>query len=88
MPEQSTTPLPTCPMAKACEGMMKKPPSGVATVLPGLLFIVLGVLVVIEPRILVWLIAAALILLGGMMLMMGSFIRKIGTQFHGKQQST
>lgn len=74
-------------MAKTCEGMMKKPPSGVAVVLPGLLFIVLGVLVVIEPRILVWLIAAALILLGVMMLMMGSFIRKIGSQFHNKQQS-
>ena len=67
---------------------MKKPPSGVAVVFPGLLFIALGVLVVIEPRILVWLIAAALILLGVMMLMMGSFIRKIGSQFRDNEQTT
>ena len=49
--------------------------------LPGLVFIGLGVLVVIYPLILVWLVAAALVLVGAMMLMMAGFVRKIGTRF-------
>lgn len=51
MPEQ-TTPLPTCPMAEVCKGMIEMPFSGFTLIIPGLLLIVLGVLVVIEPRIL------------------------------------
>lgn len=68
-------------MAKSCEGVMKKPFSGVALIIPGLIFIALGVLVVMEPRILAWLIAAAFVLFGIMMLIMASFVRKIGTGF-------
>jgi len=68
-------------MAETCEGMMKKPFSGTAVVLPGLVFIGLGVLVVIYPLILVWLVAAALVLVGAMMLMMAGFVRRIGTRF-------
>ena len=81
MSEQTPTPLKMCPMAETCEGMMKKPFSGTAVVLPGLVFIGLGVLVVIYPLILVWLVAAALVLVGAMMLMMAGFVRRIGTRF-------
>ncbi len=81
MSEQTPTPLRMCPMAETCEGMMRKPFSGTAVVLPGLVFIGLGVLVVIYPLILVWLVAAALVLVGAMMLMMAGFVRKIGTRF-------
>jgi uncharacterized membrane protein HdeD (DUF308 family) len=42
------------------------------------LFIILGVAVVMEPRILVWLVAFALIVMGISILMMGSFMRRIG----------
>lgn len=80
MSEQTPTPLRMCPMAETCEGMMRKPFSGTAVVLPGLVFIGLGVLVVIYPLILVWLVAAALVLVGVMMLMMAGFVRKIGTR--------
>ena len=79
--QQQPTPLPTCPMAETCKGMMDKPFSGVALVVPGLLFIALGVLVVIEPRILAWIMAAAFVLLGAMMLMMANFVRRVGTRF-------
>ena len=41
----------------------------------------LGVLIVIEPRILVWALALVFVLLGLMMLMMSSFIRKMGARF-------
>lgn len=80
MPEQ-TTPLPTCPMAEVCKGMIEMPFSGFTLIIPGLLLIVLGVLVVIEPRILPWIMAAAFILIGIMLLMMARFIRRIGMQF-------
>jgi uncharacterized membrane protein HdeD (DUF308 family) len=69
-----------CPMAKMCMGMTEKRPSGLLLMLPGVLLIVVGVLIVIEPRILVWLMATASVLLGIMLLMMASFIRKVGIQ--------
>ena len=86
MPERPPTPLPTCPMAETCKGMMEKPFSGVALLVPGLVLIALGILVVIEPRILAWVMAAAFILLGVIMVMMASFIRKIGTRFQSMQR--
>jgi len=61
-------------------GMMKKPSSGWFLMLPGFLLILLGVLIVVEPRILVWFIAAVAILFGIMMLMMAGFIRKMGAE--------
>lgn len=73
-----TTPMPMCPMASTCKGMMDKPFSGLFLIIPGIVFIVLGVVIVIEPRILVWLIAALCVVMGIMMLLMARFIRKIG----------
>jgi len=81
MAEQTPGPLPMCPMAAMCKGMMEKPFSGVMLIIPGLAFIALGVLVIYEPRILAWIIAAVFILLGAMMVMMASFVRKIGARF-------
>lgn len=69
-----------CPMGKMCMGMMKKLSYSWFLMLPGILLILLGVLIVVEPRILVWFIAAATILFGIMMLMMAGFIRKIGAE--------
>lgn len=69
-----------CPMGRMCTGMMKKPSSGWFLMLPGILLILLGVLIVVEPRILVWFIAAATILFGIMMLMMAGFFRKMRTE--------
>lgn len=69
-----------CPMAKMCMGMMEKGPSGLLLMLPGVLLIVVGALIVIEPKILVWLMAAASVFLGIMLLVMAGFIRKIGAQ--------
>ena len=59
---------------------MSKPFSGTALVLPGLVLIALGILVVIYPLILAWLVAAALVLFGILMLIMARFIRKIGAR--------
>ena len=73
-----STPIPTCPMAGMCKGMMEKRGSGLMLLIPGLVFILLGVLVLIEPRILLWLVALALIAAGGGMLMLSRFMRRFG----------
>jgi len=77
-----TVPMPMCPMAETCKGMMQKPLSNFALLLPGFLLIVLGVAVLVEPRILVWLVAVALIVMGVAMLIMAKFMRGIGKRFH------
>jgi len=77
---QESTPMPMCPMAETCKGMMKKPRSLLALSLPGIILIVLGVMVLVEPRVLVWLVAVALIVMGISMLMLTRFVRRIGRQ--------
>lgn len=83
-----TTPehLPMCPMAETCRGMMKKPPSGFALIIPGIVFIVIGVLIVVEPTILVWLVAVAFIVIGVGMLFLANFVRKFGARMHGSHR--
>ncbi len=76
------TPMPMCPMAETCKAMMKKPLSGFSMIVPGIVLIVLGVVVIIEPRILAWLVAIALIVMGLVILMLARFMRKIGRRFH------
>lgn len=73
-------PMAMCPMAKMCAGMAQTRFSSVLTTLPGILFIALGVLIVIEPGVLVWLLAAGSVLLGIMLLIGGAFLRKMGGQ--------
>lgn len=69
-----------CPMARMCMGMTEKRPAGFLLMLPGILMIAVGVLIVVEPKILVWLVAAASVLLGIMLLMIAGFIRKMGAR--------
>lgn len=76
-----TTPLPTCPMQEMCKGMMEKPGSGFWMLIPGILFIALGVLIILYPQILAWLIAIALIVMGIAALIMTNFMRGIGKRF-------
>ncbi len=73
-------PMPMCPMAETCKGMMEKPLSGLVMVIPGIAFIALGVSIIVWPTVLPWLVAAASVLAGGAMLVMASFMRGIGTR--------
>jgi hypothetical protein len=54
-------PLPMCPMAQMCKGMMERPLSGLVMIIPGLAFIALGLLIVAWPSVLPWLVATACI---------------------------
>ena len=75
---QEKVPMPTCPMGATCKAMMEKRHSGIWMILPGLLFIGLGVAIIIYPKILLWLVAIALIAMGVGMLMMANFMRGFG----------
>lgn len=83
-----TPPLPMCPMAETCSRMMKSRRMGVAPFLMGAIFILLGIVIIIEPRIIVWVLAAMLIFMGFMMLMMAGFMRKMGERFQANQGPT
>lgn len=78
---ENPVPMPMCPMAETCRGMMQRPFSGIAMIVPGLVLIILGVAVLIEPRILIWLVAAALIFMGFAMLLMARFMRGLARRF-------
>ena len=75
------TPMNMCPMAETCKGMMEKPRFGFMLTVPGIVFVILGVAVLIEPKIIVWLVAIALIIMGIAMLMMARFMRRVGQRF-------
>ena len=56
-------------------------------IVPGIVLVILGVAVIIEPRILVWLVAVALIVMGFAMMMLARFMRGIGERFQGMHSS-
>lgn len=66
-----------CPMASMCKGMAEKPRFGFLLMIPGFLFVLGGMLIFIEPRVLVWLVGTASILIGLVMLFFSIFIRKM-----------
>ena len=70
--------MPTCPMAETCKGMMEKPSTSLWMIVPGLVFVVLGIAIIIYPQILVWLVSLALIVVGLAMLAMVRFMRRMG----------
>jgi len=71
-----------CPMATMCKGMATKRGAGWMMMLPGLILILVGILIIFEPRILVWLIAGVAILMGVMMLFFANFFRRMSTRFN------
>lgn len=81
MSEPSRTPMSMCPMAESCKRVMRGRHSSFSVWLPGLVFVALGVIIVLEPRILAWVIAAGFVLFGVMLWVMAGFIRRIGRQF-------
>lgn len=74
------TPLTMCPMAAMCDGMTRAPASRILLALPGALLILVGTAILLEPQVLVWLVAAVTILMGGAALMMAYFISRVGAR--------
>jgi uncharacterized membrane protein HdeD (DUF308 family) len=73
-------------MAETCKGMMEKPGSSFWMIIPGLVFIVLGVAIILYPQILAWLVAVALIVMGVSVLVMVNFMRGIGKRFQNRPE--
>ena len=65
-----------CPMATMCGGIIE---NSIVLFIPGAALILGGILILMEPKALVWLMAAASILLGIGIFAMAGFIRKLGT---------
>lgn len=65
-----------CPMAKMCDRMMEKPHSSSVLIVPGVLLILLGVLIFIEPRMAAWLVGGLVLLMGVMFFVMARFMGK------------
>ncbi len=70
-----------CPMATMCKGMIEKPMSGFFLLIPGALLVLGGVLILLEPRLLVWLMGSTSILIGILLLLFANFLRKISARF-------
>ena len=70
-----TPPMPMCPMAKTCTGMMEKTSFGAFLIGPGLLFIAAGVLIIFVPQVVIWLMAAGSILFGVSLLLVANLMR-------------
>jgi len=63
--------------------MTEKQGSGFWMIIPGLVFIALGVAIILYPKILVWLVAIVLIVMGLAMLLLVNFVRNIGRRVRG-----
>ena len=68
-------PMPVCPMAGACQRITSKPASRILFLVPGIVLILFGVAVLIEPRILAWLVGLLFIAMGCIVLMFSRFMR-------------
>jgi len=82
-----TPSMPMCPVAETCNRMMTKRRMGLAPLFMGAIFILLGIAIIVEPRIIVWILAAMLIFMGIMMLMMAGFIRRMSERFQTMNKS-
>ena len=73
-------PMPMCPMAETCMAMMDRPVAGLMMLVPGIVFIALGVLIALWPQVLPWLVATASVLAGSAMLAMAFAMRGMGAR--------
>lgn len=74
-----------CPMSAMCKGMMEKPGSRFLLMIPGAALVIVGVLILIKPTVLFWLMACTSILIGIIMLVLAKFVKKMGARFENVQ---
>ncbi|MHC4342902.1 MAG: hypothetical protein ACYSX0_22160 [Planctomycetota bacterium] len=78
-----------CPMASMCEGMIKRKSGwlGLLVFLPGLALVAAGVLILVEHKILFWLMAGVAIILGVLLLWMAIYVRRLGAKMRSAEPS-
>jgi len=70
-------------MPRTCMGMMGRRFPVLPLLLAGALLIGLGALIVVEPRVVVWLLAAAATFAGVALLLMAGFMRRMRVRLRG-----
>jgi len=80
--DRDTRPRPEamCPMASMCRGIFKGSASRFLLMLPGVLLVLVGIAIAIQPQVLVWLAAAVAILLGVAILVMANLVYRLGAK--------
>ena len=74
-------PMESCPMSAMFKKASGRRGFGLLAMIPGLLFVLGGLAIILQPQILVWLMAAASILVGIGLLAGASFLRKLTAGF-------
>ena len=74
-------PMESCPMSAMFKKASGRRGFGLLAMIPGLLFVLGGLAIILQPQILVWLMAAASILVGIGLLAGASFLRKLTVGF-------
>jgi hypothetical protein len=76
-------PMESCPMSAIFKRSSGKRGFGLLAIIPGLLLVLVGVAIMFEPQILVWLLAATSIVLGLLLLAAALFVRRLATGIRG-----
>jgi Flp pilus assembly protein TadB len=84
--DAGSEPEPMCPMASMCGGIFKRSPSRFLLMLPGVLLVLIGIAIVMQPQVLVWLAAAVAVLLGVGMLVMANLVHSFGKRIGASGQ--
>ncbi len=79
--EGMTDAMEMCPMASMCKGIIRKPMSRFLLMILGAILVLGGVVILLEPKFLFWLMACTSILIGITILVFASFIHKLGAPF-------
>lgn len=74
---EGENPIESCPMSAMFKKTFGKKGFGLLAMIPGLLLVLGGVAIILEPQILVWLMAGAAILVGIALLTAAYFFRKL-----------
>jgi hypothetical protein len=74
---EGENPMDSCPMSAMFNKASGKRGFGLLAMIPGLFLVLVGVAIILEPQILVWLMAATSIVAGLMLLTAANFFRKL-----------
>jgi hypothetical protein len=76
----------SCPMSAMFRRTSGKRGFGLLAMIPGLLLVLVGVAIILEPQILVWLLAAASIVAGLMLLVAAKFLRRFAADLRTSER--
>jgi hypothetical protein len=74
---EEESPMESCPMSAMFKKTSGKRGLGLLAMIPGLLLVLGGVAIILEPQILVWLVAGTSILFGLLLVVAANFLRRI-----------